>query len=350
MTGPNGQEPLDPALDLSLIGASDMPVIAGVSPYGSQAEIYNRLRYQIAAVRSHWLDTAGRIGRRCEHGIASVAAEELGRDPRRLVKPPSVVRPGGLRWARCSLDPYLPADQDGPPLLFEIKMRTRRSLESQGWGEPGTGEVAPDVYVQVQAQLALMALVDGVPRFDGATVVVCVEGQSLRLYPVPRAPDVGEQLIDLAEQWWERHIEGGEPVPLDGSESTALALARRFPVPRTQVVRSASAHEAFLVARLAETGKRLEEAKRAHELAKQEVQAVIADDVGLEAPGYRVRWAPRRGRVNEARMVDDLVKRLGLAPGDRKILEEQYRGESYRWLDLRTVEDEHATRVAKEKV
>lgn len=332
-------------LNLRLIGGSDLPSIARVSNLPGLAGLYNRIKHGIEGPRSAWMAQAGKLGQRCELAIATVAAEELGLDPDLLVKPDSIDHPGGIPWARYSLDPYLLESTSAlGAVLFEIKMRSWLAARDQGWGAPGTAEVAPDVYVQVQAQMAFLRadrdrwVGTDLPDVGQVHVVVAINGQSLRIYPVPRDEQVGEGLLELGARFWRDHIEGNRPIPCDGTKAATSALGLLYRHHRTEL-RQATKGEARLVATLARAEERKAKAEAAYERAKQRVCARIGHDLGLEGEGFSVKWAPRPGKVGHKGVADALAKRLGLAPKELKEIENFHRGKSFRVLECRTEEE-----------
>lgn len=329
-------------LNLHLIGASDLPSLAGLSDLPGRAGLYNRIKHSIEGPRSAWMRQAGKLGQRCELAIATVAAEELGLDPALLEKCDSIEHPGGLDWARYSLDPYV---LGASPVLFEVKMRSWKAMDSQGWGHPGTAEIAPDVFVQVQAQLAFLRadrdrwVGTSLPDVGLVHVVAAVNGQSLKIYPVPRDEEVGAGLLELGARFWRDHIEGSKPIPVDGSEASAQALSLLFNRPSTDL-RPATKGEARMVRAFQRLEARKEKLDRKHALAKQRLCTRIGEDLGLEGDGFRVKWSPRNGRPSHKAIAEVLAKRLDLTPKELKALEEEHRGNGYRWLELKEDSDD----------
>lgn len=322
-------------LNLHLIGASDVPSIVGVSGLPGRTGLYNRIKYGLEAERSPWLNRAGRLGQLYEVPTAVFACESLGIDPGLLEKADSIQHPGGLEWARYSLDPFVRSE----PVLFEVKCRAGYNLRRQGWGEDGSAEVPPSVWVQVQSQLAFLErdrdrwLGCQLPEVERVHVLCAVDGQDVQIHPVPRDRAAGAALLELAERFWVDHVVGTAPIPADGTEAGDAAVAALFPLD-SGAIRLADAAELDLVKRAVEADARLAEAEELARTYSQNLKLAIGDDAGIEGGGYRVTWRSQRGRVKHDAVAAELARRIDLPSAELEALEEKHRGKAFRSLRI----------------
>jgi putative phage-type endonuclease len=189
------------------IGSSDMPVIAGESPYQSPIELW---AVKTGKVPPADIDAPTRklmdIGKRMEPVLLELYEEETGRRARRA---PRMLAHPELPWARASLDAEAPVKR-----IVEAKWTHARRWST---GDP----VPPDVLIQVQWQM----FVAGRSVAD----VVALVGPELRVVEVERDEAMIDDLVFLATDFW-RHVQDGVPPSIDGSEATRRTFARMHPV------------------------------------------------------------------------------------------------------------------------
>jgi putative phage-type endonuclease len=255
------------------IGSSDIPAIAGESPY--------RSAYELWAVKTGLMPDPEpdpeqaelfAIGHLMEPVLLAIYERRTGRHPKRA---PSMRVHPRLPWAHASLDATAPVRR-----VVEGKW-----TNSWRWGEEG---VPDDVLLQVQWQLF-------VTGWDVADVVA-LAGRSARIVEVSRDEDLVRELEDMARAFWHR-VETRTPPPVDGSESTRRALARLHPVDDGTLLPATP----DLVA-LVEQLRAAKDAKRSAEDAEATVsnalRALLGDASGIEdlvtyrknADSMRVNW------------------------------------------------------------
>jgi len=187
------------------IGASDIPVIAGESPYRSALELWAEKTG--ATYPEPDADQADLFawGHMSEPALLAFYERKTGRRTKRA--PQMRVHPD-VAWAFASLDATAPIRR-----VIECKSST-----SSRWGSEG---IPDDVLFQVQWQLF-------VTGWEIADVVVTSR-------PVPRIVEVQRDggLIDnlyrLADDFWS-HVQSGIPPNPDGSESARRTIARLHPL------------------------------------------------------------------------------------------------------------------------
>jgi putative phage-type endonuclease len=190
------------------IGASEIAGILRISPWQTPYSIWQA---KVGGGSSgtgpspeamHWgklLEDA--ILDECEHRLAvTIAARQV-----------PVTHPDHP-WAIATLDGIWTDTQLGQGVV-----------EAKTTGTPRWDDV-PDYYqAQVQWQLEVTGM-------DQGWVACLHQGRHLTLWPITRDPEIGEGLVAVAGDFWQRHVLGGEPPAVDAAPATSEAIARRFAV------------------------------------------------------------------------------------------------------------------------
>jgi putative phage-type endonuclease len=267
------------------LGASDIAVLAGVSPWKQPFELYlekigeldpaaaatdeDRVRWE----RGHRLED---VALDWHAELAGVSIERIRRDvvhprlPFVIVHPDARVKP----WRQTRR-------------LLEAKTSARR------WDE-----VPQHVEAQVQAQMAATGA-------DVADVVLLTFDGPPATFEVPRNDELIAALEDLAASFWDR-VQRHDPPALDGSRATSRWLDRLF---REGPEERADASQAEAIARLL----RIREQAKALEVEDGELVNALkfsmAGGARMFAPGVgRIVWtAPSERRTTSWRdVVDEL--------------------------------------------
>lgn len=187
------------------IGASDIPVIAGESPYRSALELWAEKSGVTNPEPDADQADLFAWGHMSEPALLAFYERKTGRRTKRA--PQMRVHPE-VGWALASLDATAPIRR-----VIECKSST-----SSRWGSEG---IPDDVLFQVQWQLF-------VTGWEVADVVVTSRPVP-RIVEVPRDGGLIENLFRLAEDFW-HHVQNGVPPMPDGSESARRTIARLHPV------------------------------------------------------------------------------------------------------------------------
>lgn len=194
------------------IGASDAPIVLGLSPWKTALELWAEKRGLLDDVVEE--TEAMRMGRRLER---IVAAEYRERHPER-----KVTNPGARTLTRHPEHPFLFATLDrtiddpseGPGVL-EIKTTGERWAEQ--WEEG-----APLMYqVQLQHQLMVSGLRWGV-------LAVLIGGRKFVEHRYERSEEFLATLLEAELEFW-RSVESGEAPTIKPNAATARALERLHP-------------------------------------------------------------------------------------------------------------------------
>lgn len=263
------------------IGGSEISAILGLHPFMGALDVW------LAKTEGFQKEATDdmRRGSFLEQGIANWYADreeaiiELGMTVVHATRPRTM----------CTPDFF--AKKDGNERLLSIKAPRRGGDD---WGETG-GRVVPE-YAALQLQQE-----DAVCRSNGLVLdpvshlAALVDGD-LRIYAVERDEELQGWLLDFAETWWKRHVDGNEPPPLDGSDGAKAWLRRRFPK-NTQPARAATLEEEALVLALKAAETQRDVTLLRYTAARQEVEQAIGAAGGLNAACGRVTWrADKNGK------------------------------------------------------
>lgn len=308
------------------IGSSDIPVIAGESPYTSPLELWavktRRIEPQVDDTQRELFE----IGHLMEPVLLELYERRTGRHPKRVSR---MLRHPYVPWARASLDGQAPVRR-----VIEAKWST-----SSRWGDAG---VPDDVLMQCQWQL----FVTGWDVVD----VVALATRAARVVEVPRDQGYIDDLYSLAADFWQ-HVQDGVQPAADGSESTRRALARLHPADDGTLI-PATPELADLVAELRAAKQAAKDADDWEATTANALRALIAGASGIEglvtyrknADSTRVNW-PAVAQAYRER-IDQLVPLLVSAHVPGEIV-----------ADLDAIQSSHTTpvdgprvlRLAKEK-
>jgi len=198
------------------IGASDAPVILGISPWKSALQLYAEKLGLMSVTQAEtnyllW-------GLRLEPVMAEAYHEETGRGTYSDGQYVVYTHPWH-EWMFCTLDRKVIDKEKGQGVL---EFKTAASFKHSEWKEG-----APLMYqVQVQHQLAVTGLKWG-------AIAVLIGGNTFLHYDVERDDAFIERLIKTEQLFWERTCRGAAPDP-DHSASAAAALGSLYNSPVAQ--------------------------------------------------------------------------------------------------------------------
>ena len=183
------------------IGGSDISIIAGISKYRTPYELYLD---KIGEGEPQPDNPAMAWGRILEDVIANEFAKRNSLKIKRRNKPKFHKT---HKFMMAHVDRLI---DDGR--ILEIK--TARFADDN-WGKPGTDEIPPQYYLQVQHYLEV---------FDSheAILAVLIAGSDYREYTIPRNLDVGQKIITLCSNFWHRVKTKNPPPPSNLSDIQKL--------------------------------------------------------------------------------------------------------------------------------
>ncbi len=190
------------------IGASEVAAAAGLSPYQTPLELYQRKRGELPPIEDN---DPMRMGRLLEPVVKSEFARTTGMT---FIDP----NPPMYRHAVHEIITATPDAIIDDMTLLEAKTASWRMKSS--WGEQDSDDVPTHYLCQCQQQMAVMnaAVVHLAVLFDGA---------QLKTFKVLRNDDLIALLIAAANELWERIQDGNPPEP-DWEHSSTPSLIRQI--------------------------------------------------------------------------------------------------------------------------
>jgi len=210
------------------LGGSDVAAIMNLSKYRSGNHVAADKRGEPLEVVDPGENRFIYWGLRLESLLLDVYAEKVGlKTPTgRMKRKHSVVVPEPRHhesesWAHASPDGIVTT----PSGSWGVEIKTASEYVKTDWGPEGTDQI-PDYYM---TQCLWYMWIFDLTRWD---LAVLIGGNDFRVYTIERNEKVEENinlLIVRARNWWTNHIVNGHPVPVEGTEADAKALAIMFP-------------------------------------------------------------------------------------------------------------------------
>lgn len=180
------------------IGGSDMAAIMGMSKFRTPLGIYNE-----KADEPDWLveeDTdLTRWGKLLEPVIRQRYSDVTGQD----IHAVGFIRDPVHWWRFATVDGVTDSR-----VLVECK-NTRYGGD---WGDPGTADVPPYVFIQVQHGLAVTGL-------QWADIPVLISGSDFRIYCVEADAECQEQITMTGAEFWQRVQDRNPPDPISVADA-----------------------------------------------------------------------------------------------------------------------------------
>lgn len=260
------------------IGSSEAAAAVGLSPYTSPLALW-----QHKTARLPPLDLSDNEavfwGTTLEPIVAQVYQERTGRKVRRVN---AVLQHPEHHFMLANLDRAVGAEG-----ILEIKTAGQRSAAQ--WED-----TVPEAYqCQVLHQLAVTGKA-------WADVAVLIAGQEFRIYRIEPDPVRMADLIEREATFWQ-HVQNDTPPPVDGTASSARALAAMYPQDRGHSIdwsESAELNTAFEA--LIELKRQRQELQQQEDLQQQTIQAAMGDASGAVFSNGRISWK----RARDSRSVD----------------------------------------------
>lgn len=194
------------------IGGSDIAALLGMNRYTSPYELYLDKRGELPAIpQAAALERAARWGHLHEPLLAAEFARAHGVKVRRV----GMVRHEHEPWMLASIDRQVLGCEDGPCLL-EIKNRS--AWKASDWGPSGSSDGVPDTEC---LQTHWYMCVTG---YRHAHVAVLINGNDDRYYRVSYDPELADDVVAMARDFW-RRVRDGDPPPVDGSQAVTELLS-----------------------------------------------------------------------------------------------------------------------------
>jgi predicted phage-related endonuclease len=212
-----------------------------------------------------------------EDGIARWYCERYGIAER-------MVEPGTIRHATRPFAICTPDRIVGRRLL-SIKVPRRKTA---AWGDPGTDNVPAAYLLQLQWEFAVLDALGDSGLDDEMHLAALLDGE-LAVYIIRADKELQRDLLNYAEQWWKRHVVGGEQPSMDGSERATAWLKSRFPKDNGKA-RDAMPHEIRLMVELEMAEQELDRAEQQFDDLANQLRESMGDTWRLDAPNGYVTW------------------------------------------------------------
>ncbi len=277
------------ALRATGLGASEVPVALGLSPFQSAAELAAVKRGELPPFAGNEYT---RWGQRLERPIADEWIDRRREAGAEL----AIFTPPTLRHRSCkallaSADRVIvPAGHRARATwLGVLEIKAVSAYRSKEFGDQE--DAIPEAYLtQVQAQLEVLDL-------DEGWLVPLIGGNQYREYPIVRDREMGAQIVEFTERWWSDHVVQGLPCPVDGSEAYDRYLRRRYPASVGPALEATPERRA-LVDAVRNAKAALKVAERAEAEAVAALKTAIGDSDGIAGlatwrsnrPSARVDW------------------------------------------------------------
>lgn len=202
-----------------IIGASEIAVACGVSPYSTPLNLYLEKRGEIQKEFSDEQKERMAFGLKLEPVILEAYADRMGLHVD--ANQPMYFHPDHS-WMAATPDGIAFGDEEGQRHGLECKASSWRMFDSAGedpdcFGEDGTDQV-PFMYVmQTHQQMAVCG-------FDRVDMPVLFDGSKLRIYHIDRNDSLIASMIESGSGMANRIVSGDAPDPDYGHAGTKDAL------------------------------------------------------------------------------------------------------------------------------
>ena len=256
-----------------IIGSTDSPAILELSRWGTPLSVWQRL---VGEAEERPSSLPAWLGARMENVVA-----ELG------------MQATGLRFRSDNLQhihprySFIGAHLDRrvvgqPNIIVELKTRSRKTAD---WGEDGTADIPPDIWVQVQHQMACVP--------SATETLVCVLfglGHGFVVYRVPRDQAFIEQLLGKLVEFWREYVIPRMQPPATG-RPTDTDILQGTPGGRSGVMKPATPEQSALVEEFRLALLNEAQATLVVEEKKNAIKQVIGTEAdGLTGPFGKINW------------------------------------------------------------
>jgi putative phage-type endonuclease len=203
-----------------LITGTDAPGIANVSPWATPLDVYMRKKHpELCAPLEERQQRSMIWGQRHEPAVAKAYADATGFQ---ITKPHFVVH-DKITWLAGSPDFLVKKRRRG------LEVKTMNGFMRREWGPEGTDEVPMHVLLQV---VHYMMLVD----YEEWDVAALFDTSDFRIYHIVADADLQGMLLELEEDFYNRHLAGSEIPTYEADEKLCGYLARKYPTASNKVI------------------------------------------------------------------------------------------------------------------
>lgn len=177
--------------------SSDLPLLLGVSSYGTPASVYYDKRGQLPDDRAGESALWGSL-------LEEPVAREWARRNRATVRRVGLVEHHERAWQAATLDRVVADCPTGEPGGCFLEVKCRSAFKADRWRR----DVPDDVLAQVLWALSTTGYVH-------AHVAVLIGGNDYRQHTVRPDPELVDVLVDAGRRFWTDHVLAGRPPAAD---------------------------------------------------------------------------------------------------------------------------------------
>ena len=193
----------------------------------------------------------------------------------------------GLTWhpsrPRIFGTPDRLVEQNG--VRFGMDAKTRRFRK--GWGESRTTDVPLDVEIQMRVYMEIF----DAPYWDIATLFSL---DDFRVYRIERDKELGQSILDVAEAWWDKHIDGEVPPDVDATSACMKVLGSLNPRVKSEELRVATAAEKDLHEKILAVRAEYKELEQKKKELENLLRAKIGESAGIAGVATWKAGKPRK--------------------------------------------------------
>ena len=156
---------------------------------------------------------------------------------------------------------------------FGMDAKTRRS--SAGWGEDGSSNVPLDTEIQCRVYMDIF----NAPYWDVATLFGI---DDFRVYRIYRDQELIDEVLDVCEDWFNKHVSGELPPSVDGSERAKSVISHMHPRIVREALRAPTPDEKDIHRALIDIRARHKALSSEKLELENKLRLMIADDIGIE--------------------------------------------------------------------
>lgn len=274
------------AMRLKGIGASEVAAIfadpnssTGTRhPWNSQVDLFMQKKGLVPPPEEN---EDMRRGYYLEDGIANWTADKLGI---KIKKCGTLVHPD---------EPVLLATPDrliveGKSVVGLLEIKSPR--RSRNYTSPEVDPQGCPEYVafQLQQQLGVARAIYG-PQIEAGTVAALVHGE-IYMYQFPFNQRLFDYMRESAVAWWQRHIEGDVPPPIDGDSGSIAYLDKLYPAHKGDEFAEADPDVEGKIFRLMEVEAALKEVEAEKKRLQNQIKDYIGHRPGIAGPWGKIHW------------------------------------------------------------
>lgn len=276
----------------SRLGASEMPVVVGLSKYKSPIALWAEKRGLIPVnmVGNEFTEW----GTRLEGVVADAYAEKIGVGVARVE---TFIAPNGWRSASpdrkvFELDEAKDVGTDSAPWLRGLEVKCRGDYSASDFGEPGTDQIPDEVAVQCHANMSVLRECElMVDHWDVATLT---GGNRFRSYRVYFDMGIDGALQEKAHDFWHKYVLAGVEPPVDGSSATTEYLREKFKR-NSEVIVEATSEQEVLIVELRHVRQQQKELETRESEIKNVLMNAMGDAASLKSRIGRIDWKTPNG-------------------------------------------------------